>query len=171
MEFSKLEDLFCDMAELILGKNFTKNIRISYALNGQPSWKSTEDIIFIRLFEKDDEYAKQINSSYETSGNVIKKSSRTRVWEVQIVAYGPSANENINKIKDGVFRQEVKNLLAKDNVFFVPNYPQSKRVPELFSGQWWNRWDLSLNFNELYKLPDEDVGRIDSVEITGHYNR
>ena len=37
---------------------------------------------------------------------------------------------------------------------------------ELFAGKWWNRWDLVLNFNELYELTPDDVGRIENVSIS-----
>lgn len=173
MDFVALEDLFGDMTELILGINFPpENIRLTYPQDGQPNWKIDEDIVFIRLFEKEDAYAKQLDSVYEAQrGSVIKKSTRTRVWEVQYVVYGPQANEHINKIKDGVFRQDVKRLLSGNGVFLIPDLSPCRRVPELFAGQWWNRWDLSLTFNELYRLADEDVGRIESVSIQANYNR
>ncbi len=173
MDFTKLEDLFCLISEQVLGfDSSTGKIRLTYPTDGQPGWQIDEDIVFIRLFEQEDDYAKQIDSVYEPErGTVIKKSARTRVWEVQFVAYGPNANTNINKIKDGVFRQDVKRLLAGSSVFLIPNLPTCRRIPELYAGQWWNRWDLSLNFNELYQLPDEDVGRIESVSIKTHYNR
>lgn len=173
MDFEALEDLFWQMTVKVLGADFPEgNIRLTYPADGQPGWKIDEDIVFIRLFEKEDEYAKQLDSIYAAErATVIKKSARTRAWEVQYVVYGPNANTNINKIKDGVFRQDVKRLLSGSGVFLIPNLPPCRRVPELFAGQWWNRWDLSLMFNELYKLADEDVGRIESVSITSKYNR
>lgn len=173
MDFEALEDLFWQMTVRICGEDFPPDkIRLTYQTDGQPGWAIDEDIVFIRLFEKEDEYAKQIDSVYEAGrATVIKKSARTRVWEVQYVVYGSNANTNINKIKDGVFRQDVKRLLSGSSVFLVPSLPPCRRVPELFAGQWWNRWDLSLTFNELYKLADEDVGRIESVSITSKYNR
>lgn len=173
MDFVALEDLFGDVTELIIGKDIPPdNIRLTYPQDGQPNWAINEDIVFIRLFEKEDEYAKQLDSIYESErATVIKKSARTRVWEVQYVVYGPSANTNINKLKDGVFRQDVKRLLSGNGVFLIPDLSPCRRVPELFAGQWWNRWDLSLSFNELYSLPDEDVGRIESVSISTHYNK
>lgn len=173
MDFVALEDLFGDMTELILGKDVPpENIRLTYPQDGQPNWGIDEDIVFIRLFEREDTYAKQIDSIYKPErGTIMKKSARTRVWEVQYVIYGPSANTNSNKIKDGVLRQDVKRYLAGNGVFLVPDLPLCKRIPELFAGQWWNRWDISLTFNELYHLADENVGRIESVSITTQTNR
>lgn len=173
MEFNALEGLFWDAVAAILGEDFNSdNIRFAYPKDGNPGWRIDEDIIFIRLFEKEDDYARQINSTYHAErGTVIKKSSRTRVWDVQFTAYGPRGCENINKIKDGVFRQDVKKILSDGGVFLIPNLPPCRRVPELFAGQWWTRWDMTLSFNELYRLPDEDVGRVESVSIRTNYNR
>lgn len=173
MDFTALEDLFWQMTTMILGDSVpSENIRLTYPQDGQIAWQIHEDILFIRLFEQEDEYAKQLDSTYTAErATVLKRSSRTRVWEVQYTAYGPKANCYINQIKDGVFRQDVKQLLIKQAVFLVPDMPACKRIPELFCGQWWNRWDLVLHFNELYHLPDEDVGRIESVNITTHYKR
>lgn len=173
MDFTELEDLFWQMTTDILGAEFNPdNIRLTYPIDGQPGWKIDEDIVFIRLFEREDTYDKQIDSIYKPErGTVIKKSARTRVWEVQYVVYGPMANTNSNKIKDGVFRQDVKRYLAGNGVFLVPDLPLCRRIPELFAGQWWNRWDVSLTFNELYHLDDENVGRIESVSITTQTNR
>ncbi|WP_371378908.1 aldehyde dehydrogenase [Sporomusa aerivorans] len=177
MDFKQLEKLFWQATMQILGLDPTipenvNKVRRTYSTDGQPAWKIDEDVVFIRLFEKEDDYTKQLDSVYEPrASTVIKQSARTRVWEVQYVAYGPVAHANINKIKDGVFRQDVKRLLSASSVFLIPNLPTCKRVPELFGGQWWNRWDTSLNFNELYRLPDEDVGRIESVSVATYYNR
>lgn len=184
LSVEQMEDLFWQVTMKILGFNpadFSDEhnppafmpVRISWPQEGAPSWKIYEDVTFIRLVpHEDDDYARQIDSTYEaTLGTVIKKSSRTRVLEVHFVVYGPNASINVNKIKDGVFRQDVKRVLSASSVFLIPDLPPSRRVPELYAGRWWNRWDLSLFFNEGYQLPDEDVGRIESVTITNQYNR
>lgn len=172
MNFEELEDLFWDMIAAIMGTEFnTDNIRFSYQQDGQPGFLIDQDVIFIRLFESDDDYAKQLNNIYEGNTTVIKKSARTRVWETQIIAYGPNANQNINKIRDAVFRQDIKRILSVKSVFLVPDMPIAKRIPEYFAGQWWNRWDQYLKWNELYELENEDLGRIDSVSIQSTINR
>lgn len=182
MTNEQLEDFFWQVTMQILGYDFKEfnnpdnppsfmPVRISWPTGGAPAWKISEDVVFIRLFAKDDEdYARQIDSTYEAErGTVIKKSTRTRIWELQFIGYGPSAQTAVNKIKDGVFRQDVKRLLSANSVFLIPDLPPCRRMPELFAGQWWNRWDITLTFNELYQLPDEDVGRIESVSITAKY--
>jgi len=168
-DFKILDTMFWRTAMIMLGLdvNDTQNankVRRTYPADGQPTWKIDEDVMFIRLFEKDDSYSRQLDSIYEEENDtIIKKSARTRVWSVQYTAYGPNAHSNINRIKDGVFRQDIKRILAGSSVFLIPDLPPARRAPELFAGQWWERWDLHLSFNELYGMPDEDVGRIEEV--------
>jgi len=168
-DFKALEAMFWRTAMQILGLDASdpesvNKVRRTYPADGQPTWKISEDVMFIRLFEKDDAYARQLDSIYEEENDtVIKKSARTRVWLVQYTAYGPNAHGNINKVKDGVFRQDIKRILAGSSVYLIPDLPPARRAPELFASQWWERWDLFLSFNELYRLPDEDVGRIEEV--------
>lgn len=168
MTFEELENLFGDVSEAILTDVIhSEDIWISYSENSAPNWKIHDDRLFIQLFEKDDDFAKQLDSIFTAErGTVIKKSARTRIWEVKYIAYGPQASTIVNMIKDGVFREEIKRILGKNSVFLVPNIPQARRIPENFNGQWWNRWDLTLTFNQLHRLADEDVGRIESIEIT-----
>ncbi|MDU4960195.1 MAG: aldehyde dehydrogenase [Sporomusaceae bacterium] len=183
-ETTQAEDFFWQLTMQLLGYdpaafNDPDNppacmpVRVSWPTTGAPAWKITENVVFIRLIlHEDDDYARQIDSIYKPEpGTVIKQSARTRVWDVQFVAYGPDAQTAVTQIKDGVFRQDIKRLLSANSVFLIPNLPPCRRVPELFAGQWWNRWDGRLYFNELHRLPDEDVGRIESVSIKTHTDR
>lgn len=172
MNFSELETLFANMVQEVLkGKVIPANIRISYPIKSQPSWKITENVVFIRLFEKEDNYAKLIDAIYVPENEtIIKKSARTRVLEVQFIVYGPVADVNVNTIKDGVLGVNIKRLLARNDIFLIPHMPACRRIPELFGERWWNRWDLTLHFNSLHQLADEDVGRIESIEINTKYN-
>lgn len=172
MEFSSLENLFTDMVDTILitPANATE-ISLSYPLDQPPECSADTNIVFVRLLEKESDYSKPLNTSYTaTESTVIKHSSRTIVWEVQLAAYGSQAHQNISKLKDGVFRQDIKQMLAEGEVFLVPDMQPCLRVtdPTVVAGL--NRWDVSLLFNQLHKLPDEDVGRIEHVAITTKYN-
>ena len=96
----------------------------------------------------------------------MRYSARTRVWNVLFTIYGPNAYDIANQIKDGVFKQNIHDLLSKNSVFLIPNLPMITQANELFAGKWWNRWDLVLNFNELYELIPDDGGRIENVSIS-----
>ncbi len=172
MEYEKLQDLFWDVSLLLARDLLTEpadqHIRWKYPTNGQPDWKIDDNILFLFLSEQEDDYGKQVDTTREEeNGSVTLKRTRTRVWSLLLTAYGPKACEIVNRIKDGVFRQDAKKLLADGSVFLVPDLPACQNAPELYAGKWWNRWDLTLHFNELYSLPDEDAGHIDSVAVTG----
>lgn len=175
MEYKELQKVFWRMTAAILRKDMEKPdkyIRLKYPKNGQPDWKIDEDIVFINSSEKDDAYGKQ-NDSLLTAenGTVIRRRSRTRVWQVLFSVYGPNSYDYINKIKDGVFAEEVKNYLSRNAVFLIPDLPIAVQANELFAGHWWERWDITLNFNEQYTAPAEDIGHIDNVNILMHANR
>lgn len=155
-------DLLCDILELPLDN---KQTVFSYQATGVPGWKHDQDKLFIRLNELDDEYAKFRSSLYHPNEEaVIKSTSRTRVWEVYLIAYGPHACDVQNQIKDGVFLQKARRFYFKNDIALITDYPQALRVPELFNGRWWERWDMRLRFNELYVV-EEDVGSIEDVQI------
>lgn len=170
MDFVSLEKLFTDMAGLILD-NATE-ISLDYPQDKIPECNADGNKIFMRIMEQESDYSKQLDISYiSTEETIIKHSSRTRVWEVLFAAYGPQAHQNVTQIKDGVFRQDTKKLLSTSGVFLVPDGKPCLRNtdPKVVGNM--SRWDIALSFNELYILPDEDVGRIEQVEISTKYNK
>ena len=176
MTYEELNDLLWDSIMLCLGLNTAnaddiKKVRREYPAEGSPAWKVSDNIVFYSLDENQDNYARQVDSTYEAgTDTVYKKSTRTRYWALKLTAYGPAAYENLNIIKDMMLSYKVKKLLATGKLYIVPQQLPMTRAPELFAGQWWNRWDCYLFFNEHYILPDEDVGRIEYVSINTRYN-
>lgn len=170
MEFLSLENLFTQMVDLILADN--TNVSLLYPVDKPPEGSTEDNTVFVRLLEKESDYSKQLDVSYiATESSIVKHASRTRVWELQLAAYGPNAYDNINRLKDGVFRQDIKQLLSESGVFLVPDMPHIRRITEETVAANLKRWDISLSFNELYILPDEDVGRIEQVTINTRYNK
>lgn len=170
MTYNEIRDLFWDMTALIMADKLSSpasQIRKKYPSSGAPDWGIDEDIIFLNVSEKKDTIGELVDTIPETiNGDVILHRARTRVWYTQFTCYGPSACDTANLIKDAAFRQPVKRLLSKSGVFLVPDMPNAMQVPELFASQWWQRWDLTLTFNELYRPADENVGSIESANIT-----
>lgn len=175
MKYRQLQDLFWEVTNNIIGeylKNPNKNIRFKYPVNGQVDWKIDENIVFINLSEKDDDYAKQIDSRYITEDGTVKRyMARTRVWNVNYTVYGPDAYDIVNQIKDGVFTQSIHDLMSRNSVFLIPNLPSLIQANEMFAGKWWQRWDLTLNFNELYEMKPDDLGHIEYVSISTQVNK
>ena len=174
MTYAELQDLFWGEAANITAdiiKNPDRFIRWRYPEAGAPDWKISDDIMFLYLAEVDDDYAKQRNSTYRSEDETVyRDTSRTRVWDLQVTSYGRNAYVLANLLKDEFFYEPVRRNLAQKDVFIVPNLPTCMQAPELFAGKWWDRWDITLRFNELYRLAPEDVGRIANVRLGAQAN-
>ena len=55
--------------------------------------------------------------------------------------------------------------MKRHHFFVVPPIAAIKRVPELINGQWWNRVDVTVIFNE-YVRREEAIKSIESVTVT-----
>lgn len=165
--YNELLDIYRQSVCSILSLDINSSqVRISYQKEGMPSWSVDDDIVFIRLEEREDNYAKQRNSVYEErDGSVVKVSSRTRVWELYLIVYGPNSYEWMNLLKDGFFLHSTKAILGPNDIYLIPDLGSIQRVPELFDGMWWSRYDMKVLFNELYVV-EEDVGAIEHVNVT-----
>ncbi|MBP3625646.1 MAG: hypothetical protein J6J05_07455, partial [Peptococcaceae bacterium] len=83
---------------------------------------------------------------------------------------GPRAFDVVTAMNNGVFLPEIKSYLSKKDVYLVPTIPPAVQANEIFAGQWWERWNLTLTFNEKH-VSVEDVGRIESVSIRAEAQR
>ena len=149
----------------IIKDNPDRWIRVSYPKGGAPDWKNGENIVFLNLRARDDDYGRQRDSIYKnTSGTTMKHTMRTRVWDLELACYGDSAYAMATAMQDGVFLEDVRKYLSKKGIFLVPLMPIPIQSNEIFAGQWWERWNITLTFNEEYET-SEDVGYIASVSI------
>lgn len=164
----ELEDALWDAASVILVDILPEpksQIRWKYPTNGAPDWKISDNVLFLNLSEKVDAYAQQRDSTFSTvNGTVIRSAMRTRVWDLTCSAYGPNSYDIVNTLKNGFFIWEAEAPLWKKDIHLVPDLPICRQMMEIFAGQWWERWDLDLTFNEKY-IAEDDVGHIDSAQI------
>jgi hypothetical protein len=79
---------------------------------------------------------------------VLSEQSYTQVWTVHFVTYGPNSHQRARLIVDGIFQDWANDILEASNLYIIPEYNRPVRNPELFNGQWWERCDVSLQFNE-----------------------
>lgn len=174
MTIQELQELFWDAAAEILGNTIKKPdrfVRWRYPESGAPDWKISEDIVFLYLNEANDEYGQQRDSQYrEADGTVYKDTVRTRVWDLQCTAYGRNSYSIVNQLKDGFFLQRIHDMLARKGVFLVPMLHACTGAPDFFAGHWWERWDVTIRFNEAYQTT-ENIGRIEEVEISAKFNK
>ncbi len=171
----ELKSVFWNMTQKILKDIIVENpdrwIRKMYPKNGAPDWTIDDNIVFLNINPRDDDYARQRDSRYRfEQGTVMMHTMRTRVWDLEVAAYGPRSFEIITAMQDGVFLQTIKYYLAKSGIFLVPLMPPAVQANEIFAGQWWERWNTTLTFNERYDV-SEDVGRIESVHVHAEANR
>lgn len=155
LTLSQLNILFQTLIMQMLGLTLTdassSKVRISWPKAGMPAWQITEDIVFIQCLEIDDSYNRQredINTAIDTE-NYNQATGYTTINSINLVVYGPNSYDNIKTIRDKMFMQEFRDILARSNVFINPDFPSPRRAPEFFEGQWWERVDLTMYFNEL----------------------
>ena len=142
-------------------------VRVSYPPEGQPAWKVTDDVCFLSVFERDGEYNKPRHVIMQglDADNANQETTYTRILEASWVFYGPSSFDNARKVKDGLFYELYRDTLAGHNLYPVPSSPNPVRIPEVFQGQWWERVDLRMLFNEQVVV-NLTVPYLKSAEIT-----
>jgi len=126
-------------------------VRIAWPQKGSPAWKITEDVIFLQCFEIDNPYNRQredVITQTDTENN-LSETGFTIVNSINWEVYGPNSYDNIRIIKNKIFLQEYHDILARSNVYLIPDVPTPRRMPEKFEEQWWERQDLTMLFNEL----------------------
>lgn len=148
LTITQLEDLFQSLTAQILGYTGedVNNVRISWATAGQPGFKITDNLVFLRVTSSDSPINKQRDIVYE---NGIETESYTRVIESHWTFYGNNGFDTADFIRHSLYLQTYKDILKTNNLFMILDVPNINRIPEEFEGQWWQRSDLTINFNEL----------------------
>ncbi len=172
----EIEDLFRLVVLTILKLDPNKNnkrVRFPWGSNlkagigSAPAWKKEEDVCLIYELPQDDGYNRRRNRSYADQGgrDLIAVDEHTDVHYFNFVNYGPNAYEFARDIRDGLFLDETRRLLSKNNFYLVTDVPAIKRIPELWNGEWWNRADISAIFNE-YVRRESTMMVIEKVPLT-----
>ena len=150
-----------------------KRIRFPYGsdlknTDSAPTWKRQEDVCFIYELPQDGSYNGFSDISYtldKSKRDFIEVDEHTDIHALLFVNYGPNAYECTRDIRDGFKRERIREYLKKHHFFVVPPIPAIRRVPELVNGQWWNRVDVTVVFNE-YVRREEPIKSIESVTVT-----
>ena len=134
----------------MLGLDCNLGVRAAWPTAGQPDWSVDQDICFLRVTGIDDPYNRQRDISYSGSGATLtRRDTYTRVIAVNFILYGPNSFEYAEQIRGQMFWSDPKYTLAQGQLFPIPDIPQPIRFPELFQGQWWQRTDLTIRFNQF----------------------
>lgn len=140
-------------------------IRTTFNTDGQLAFGVHDDVIIMSLSEADDMYGHYRQYASRQVGNKnYRDHAGTRIWDVRLTAYGPNSHSNLDRIRSGVLTLQSSRMLTPKDIYIVPTVPVIHRSPEIFGGQWYERADMTLRYNELYVF-EEYVGRIDEVNI------
>jgi hypothetical protein len=142
------------------------HVRVDWPTGGAPSWKVTEDIVFIQVIEDDDPVnrEREVKETEVDDVTLNEETSYTRVVALHMIFYGPNSFANAQIVRDGVFKDSYRLPLNREKIYPIPDIVSPTRAPEIFASQWWERVDLELRFNEGIKKNDE-IGVIESAEI------
>lgn len=168
MNIRQVETSVRNAVKLILSELEDKYIKFAYAPNGQPAFFPSENVIFVWAEESRDDYGRQSETvaeySPETDSEKLAR-SRTVVYSVHFIAYGPDSSENINRIKSGMLNESVRRELSSGGLFYIPRMDAPSRVNENNDGLWWKRWDWQAEFNYL-RTDREEINYISSADIS-----
>lgn len=171
----QLEDVFREAACLILGipEDDNKKIRFGWGSSpntgSAPSFARNSDTVVIYFLTTDSPNNQTKDLSYIDEGNekLTYVDEHTDVHQVQYVCYGPSAFEQARAIRDGMSQEDVRSLFRRNSLFFVTPVPAPVPVPDVFEGEWWNRYDVRVNFNEGVRIEKKNaVGYVEQVPLT-----
>ena len=137
-------------------------VRSTWTQPGQPGFLITDDIVFYKVITGGDKYDQQV---YVEQGTTLYNANYTRVITLVMTAYGPSAPDNLERIRTCFIAGFGTLNLKKARIFPVINPSNVVRMPELFEGQFWERADFSI-IMYAEENTSLDIPEIVSTEIT-----
>lgn len=172
LTLGQLNTLFRSLTMTMLGFNpavpaENKKVRIAWPKGGAPAWNIDDDMVSLRVFEEDDPYNRQ-RETQETrieDYTLNQATNYTRVNAVMFVLYGPNSYDYAQRIRDQIFIESNRNVLARSNIYLIPEIVSPRRIPENFNGEWWERTDLTMHFNEKV-VRNLTISTIDIVPLT-----
>lgn len=155
MLLSELENTFQPVIASMTGLDANSKVRVSWPTDGAPAWKITDDIAFIQVTEEDSPINRQrdVWLSYTSSPEVQnQETTYTRVIKLALMLYGPNSFAYAQTVRDLMFYETYREILALKKLYLIPDMPSPRRFPELFENRWWERVDMSMLFNELVSI-------------------
>ena len=141
-------------------------VRVSWPTTGQPAWKITEDIAFVRVTEEDDAINRPREDAYTDEGDFVlnEATSYNRVLALNLIFYGPNSWSNAQTVRDRIFQEAYRIALAQENLYPIPDIAAPVRAPEVFQSQWWERVDMEIRFNEKI-VKNQDISAIEIADV------
>lgn len=154
-KLSELENIFRRQIMVLLGFDPDVQypagdpVRISWPAEGQPDINVGDDVIYVKLYDAGgQEIARTIFSEARYAfGQRLETRSQTRVWRLELIAYGPGSYDALYLVKRKLQQNEGA-LLRSEEIFLVPQPLSPQRAPEYKNSLWFERSDLMLVFYE-----------------------
>jgi hypothetical protein len=165
---NELEELLYDLTVSLLGEEEDSvNVRRSWFTEGAPAFGIDDNITFFKVYDIESPMTRQRDSAYSQEGSPEAPNMATgytRTLQTNWTFYGPNSWANAMLVRNGLFYPDVRDTLARERIYAIPDMRPPQRAPELFSGQWYERVDLEVRFNEAVVV-NRTVPYIESVRI------
>jgi len=175
LSFEEIEDLFRAVVLKILElpEDDAKTVRMphgSVTEGASPGFLKTDDVCFIYVIPTDDGYGQQYHRRYvpseENPDMLTQVSEHTDIYNIRFTIYGPKSHDWVRKIKDTLYRDDIKKLLRESGFFIKAGIPPPVHAPELHEGSWWRRFDLTTMFYQFVRqVYDGEIAPFEKVEI------
>ncbi len=171
LTIQELQKIFYDLFVSMFNSSPSQSqVRWSWPVQGAPAFRINDDVVFLKLYDTPGTMTTLREDKYSQEDGVPNMSTGyTRTLRLDCIFYGPNSWENAVTIRNKMFWQEHHDTLAASNLYMIPRFDPPRRIPELWQGQWYDRSDLSVSFNELVVL-NRELPYIEKVPV-GVYNR
>jgi hypothetical protein len=166
LTLAQLGKLFYDLSVSLIGGT-SPDVRLSWPTGGAPAFKVSDNVAFIKVYDTGSAMSNQQDVEYTYTASpegYTETTSYTRTLMINWIFYGSDSWSNAIKVRNGIYNQTHRNTLSVLNVYPIPDIKPPQRIPELWMGQWYERVDLSISFNELIRIV-RDVNYIEIVPI------
>jgi len=149
LSLSQLRKLFFDLATLMVDPS--TQVRMSWPTGGAPAFEIDDNVLFIRIADVASTYHIPQELKYEQVGSPEEGNMQihyTRTLRITWVFYGQNSWDDAVAVRTKLFYQTNHDVLARQKIYLVPNFDPPRRFPELWEGLWYERVDLTTDFNE-----------------------
>ena len=124
------------------------------------------DFVFYNVLFDNQDINRQVDTTVEDESPVTLSKKTQYVRNLRIVwqTYGDDGFEWADKIRIKLFSSEIQALIAAKGISLITDVPEAQYIPEKIGQQWYKRYDLYANFNQLVTM-EETVSAVASAEI------